>query len=184
MTRQRSCRTAGCAFALGVLVAASAFAQPAPPPVETSRPQWTVAAGVESLWWRDVARTGAPAALAAMVGRRHVGQRPDVRTIHRPPRGRNRDGTGLVGRRLADQPRDPRRDAGRTAGARLRRVAQQRRRPRRLSRHVHLRPIAIHGGGDLWPIDFIDSRSPQRSRVWARRVIPSWVRHQWIRTGR
>jgi hypothetical protein len=52
---------AGFFAVLGVFVAASAAAQPAASPVETSWPaQWTVAAGVESLWWRDVARTGPP----------------------------------------------------------------------------------------------------------------------------
>ena len=52
---------AGYVAALGFFIAASALAQPAPSPGETSRPpQWTVAAGVESLWWRDVARTGPP----------------------------------------------------------------------------------------------------------------------------
>lgn len=52
---------AGFVLSLGFFVATSAFAQPAVSPEETSRPpQWTVAAGVESLWWRDVARTGPP----------------------------------------------------------------------------------------------------------------------------
>ena len=47
--------------ALGFFVATSALAQPVPSPGETSWPaQWTVAAGVESLWWRDVARMGPP----------------------------------------------------------------------------------------------------------------------------
>src|SRR5262245_4732639 len=42
-------------------VALPVHAQPTQPPSETPwPPQWTVAAGVESLWWRDVARTGPP----------------------------------------------------------------------------------------------------------------------------
>jgi hypothetical protein len=43
----------------GVISASVAFAQPTPaqpaPP-----PQWTVTGGVESFWWRDVARSGPP----------------------------------------------------------------------------------------------------------------------------
>jgi hypothetical protein len=42
----------------GVFSASVAFAQsPAAPPIP---PRWTVTAGVESFWWRDVARTGPP----------------------------------------------------------------------------------------------------------------------------
>jgi hypothetical protein len=52
---------AGYLVSLGFFIAAPALAQPATSPGETARPpQWTVAAGVESLWWRDVARTGPP----------------------------------------------------------------------------------------------------------------------------
>src|SRR6188474_2636170 len=80
MPRQRSCRTAGYAIAFGVFIAASAFAQPAPSPVQTSQPpQWTVAAGVESLWWRDVARTGPPV-LASPIS--WEGQGPAVYTSY------------------------------------------------------------------------------------------------------
>lgn len=52
---------AGFFAVLGCFFATSAVAQPAPSAAETSRPPvWTVAAGVESLWWRDVARMGPP----------------------------------------------------------------------------------------------------------------------------
>lgn len=46
---------------LGLVCVTSAVAQPAPSAPDISRPPaWTVAAGVESLWWRDVARMGPP----------------------------------------------------------------------------------------------------------------------------
>lgn len=52
---------AGFFAVLGFFLATPAVAQPAPSPVEASRPPvWTVAAGIESLWWRDVARFGPP----------------------------------------------------------------------------------------------------------------------------
>src|SRR4029450_810643 len=45
----------------GVFLASLASAQSAPPQTATSwPPRWTVMAGVESFWWRDVARTGPP----------------------------------------------------------------------------------------------------------------------------
>jgi len=44
---------------LGVFFAAVTEAQPQPAPPATS-PEWSVAAGYESLWFRDVARTGPP----------------------------------------------------------------------------------------------------------------------------
>jgi hypothetical protein len=54
-------RRAGYLASLGIFFAASVFAQPPASPAETSRPpQWTVAAGFESFWWRDVAMIGPP----------------------------------------------------------------------------------------------------------------------------
>lgn len=43
----------------GVFSASVVFAQPTPTP-PTTAPRWIVTGGVESFWWRDVARTGPP----------------------------------------------------------------------------------------------------------------------------
>jgi hypothetical protein len=52
---------AGIFAVAGFLTVTTAFAQSAPPqPAAAWPPRWTVTAGVESLWWRDVARTGPP----------------------------------------------------------------------------------------------------------------------------
>ena len=45
----------------GIFLSSLAFAQSVPPQTATPwPPRWTVTAGVESFWWRDVARTGPP----------------------------------------------------------------------------------------------------------------------------
>ena len=61
MSRPVPVRRAALAFAGVFLVATGASAQSAPPQTQTPwPPQWTVTAGHESFWWRDVARTGPP----------------------------------------------------------------------------------------------------------------------------
>jgi len=50
--------TLACAW---IFIATAAAAQTGPSSAETSwPPKWTVAGGIESLWWRDVAATGPP----------------------------------------------------------------------------------------------------------------------------
>lgn len=59
MSRHAPLRRTGTLACAGVLLAAVAFAQSTPAP-EPWPARWTVTAGVESFWWRDVARTGPP----------------------------------------------------------------------------------------------------------------------------
>ena len=71
---------AGMFACAGVFIAAAAFAQSAPPQTTTPwPPRWTVTAGVESFWWRDVARTGPPV-LASPIS--WEGQGPIVWVAH------------------------------------------------------------------------------------------------------
>ena len=61
MSRHVSLRCVGILAGAGVLIPTFAFAQSTPPQTTTAwPPRWTVAAGVESFWLRDVARTGPP----------------------------------------------------------------------------------------------------------------------------
>src|SRR5262245_66414309 len=62
MSRHFPVRATAALSIAGVFVASLAFAQSTPPQTVTPwPPRWTVSAGVESFWWRDVARTGPPA---------------------------------------------------------------------------------------------------------------------------
>ena len=64
----------------GVFLASLAFAQSASPQTATPwPPRWTVTAGVESFWWRDVARTGPPVWASPISGE---GQGPIIWVAH------------------------------------------------------------------------------------------------------
>jgi hypothetical protein len=71
---------AGRLAAAGVFLASFAFAQSTSAPQGTTWPsRWTVTAGVESFWWRDVARTGPPAGASPISW---DGQGPVVHVAH------------------------------------------------------------------------------------------------------